>query len=148
LPPAARTDTGYRVYTPRHAQALRAFLALVPGHGHATATAVLRAVHDGDEAGALRLVDETHAQLLAGRRTRAAVEEAPRGLDPDAREAPRRGETFGGPLAARLRVRPATLRQWERLGLVRPRRDPATGYRVYDAAAVRDAELTHLLRRG
>lgn len=148
LPPADRTDTGYRAYTPRHAQALRVFLALLPGHGHGTAAAILRAVHDGDEAGALRLVDETHAQLLADRRTLRAVEDALRGLEPDARRAPHRGETFIGPLASRLRIRPATLRQWERAGLVRPRRDPATGYRVYDAAAVRDAELTHLLRRG
>ena len=31
---------------------------------------------------------------------------------------------------------------------MRPRRDPQTGYRVYDEAAVRDARLTHQLRRG
>ncbi|MCP2265368.1 TioE family transcriptional regulator [Promicromonospora thailandica] len=149
LPRAERTAAGYRVYTPRHAQALRAFLALVPGHGHATAAAILRCVHDGDEASALRLVDETHAQLLADRRTLRAVEDTLDGLGADAgRTSPQRGETFIGPLAARLRIRPVTLRQWERVGLVRPRRDPATGYRVYDAAAVRDAELTHQLRRG
>ena len=33
-------------------------------------------------------------------------------------------------------------------GLVRPRRDPQTGYRVYSAADVRDARLAHQLRRG
>ena len=33
-------------------------------------------------------------------------------------------------------------------GLVRPRRDPRTGYRVYSAADVRDARLVHQLRRG
>ncbi|MFB7267798.1 MerR family transcriptional regulator, partial [Streptomyces nojiriensis] len=33
-------------------------------------------------------------------------------------------------------------------GLVRPRRDPLTGYRVYDDADVRDARLAHQLRRG
>ena len=33
LPGAERTLHGYRTYTPLHAQALRAFLALVPGHG-------------------------------------------------------------------------------------------------------------------
>jgi DNA-binding transcriptional MerR regulator len=52
------------------------------------------------------------------------------------------------PLAAQLRLRPATLRTWERAGLVRPRRDPQTGYRVYDEAAVRDAKLADQLRRG
>jgi DNA-binding transcriptional MerR regulator len=58
------------------------------------------------------------------------------------------GGTFIGPLAGKLGLRPATLRKWERSGLVRPRRDPLTGYRVYDEADVRDARLTHQLRRG
>ncbi|WP_047871655.1 TioE family transcriptional regulator [Nocardiopsis sp. RV163] len=58
------------------------------------------------------------------------------------------GTTFIGPLAGRLGVRPATLRAWERAGLVRPRRDPRTGYRVYGGADVRDALLVHQLRRG
>jgi DNA-binding transcriptional MerR regulator len=31
---------------------------------------------------------------------------------------------------------------------VRPRRDPRTGYRLYDEADVRDARLAHQLRRG
>ncbi|MEV0952642.1 TioE family transcriptional regulator [Promicromonospora sp. NPDC050249] len=167
LPAAVRTPTGYRTYTPLHARALRAFLALVPGHGHQTATAIMRAVNDGDTATALRLVDESHVQLLDDRRTLQAVESALRDLDPGGTatatatgtdsgtesgvmSAPRTGprETFVGPLAAQLRIRPATLRTWERVGLVRPRRDPQTGYRVYDEAAVRDARLTHQLRRG
>lgn len=159
LPAAVRTASGYRTYTPLHARALRAFLALLPGHGHQTAAAIMRAVNDGDTAGALRLVDESHVQLLDDRRTLQAVESALRDLDPagtrngtetGAAPTPRTGprDTFIGPLAAQLRLRPATLRTWERAGLVRPRRDPQTGYRVYDEAAVRDARLTHQLRRG
>ncbi|MFI9486270.1 MerR family transcriptional regulator [Promicromonospora sp. NPDC052451] len=152
LPAADRTPAGYRVYTPRHARALRAFLALVPGHGHQAAAAILRAVHDGALGEAYRLIDESHALLLEDRRTLRAVEDALRDLDgaPPARPIRRTEpqDTFIGPLAARLRIRPATLRTWERAGLVRPRRDPQTGYRVYDAAAVRDARLTHQLRRG
>jgi DNA-binding transcriptional MerR regulator len=68
-----------------------------------------------------------------------------RGARARARE---RGDTFVGPLARKLGIRPATLRKWERAGLVRPRRDPQTGYRVYSAADVRDARLVHQLRRG
>ena len=55
---------------------------------------------------------------------------------------------FVGPLSKRLGIRPATLRKWERAGLVQPRRDPQTGYRVYSAADVRDALLARQLRRG
>ncbi|MEV5608988.1 TioE family transcriptional regulator [Streptomyces sp. NPDC052225] len=149
LPPASRSAHGYRGYTPLHARALRAFLALAPGHGHRTATAIMRAVNDGATDEAFRLIDESHAQLLDDRRTLQAVERALRDLDPaDAGEEPSGGITFIGPLAHRLGIRPATLRTWEDAGLVRPRRDPRTGYRVYGPADVRDAHLVHQLRRG
>lgn len=145
LPGAGRTVHGYRTYTPLHAQALSAFLALVPGHGHQTATLIMQAVNRGATEDALGLIDDSHARLLNDRRTLQAVEAALTGLSP---VPPERGGTFVGPLAARLGIRPATLRKWERAGLVEPRRDPHTGYRVYSAADVRDALLTHQLRRG
>jgi DNA-binding transcriptional MerR regulator len=145
LPEAGRTSFGYRTYTVVHARALRAFLALVAGHGHQTATVVMRAVNRGATDEALRLIDESHAQLLEDRRTLRAVEVALRDLHPIREE---RGETFVGPLSRRLGVRAATLRKWERAGLVSPRRDPRTGYRVYGAADVRDVLLAHQLRRG
>lgn len=145
LPAAGRTPHGYRTYTPLHAQALRAFLALVPGHGHQTATSIMQAVNRDAVDEAFRLIDESHAQLLDDRRTLRAVEAALRDLAPVPQE---RGDTFVGPLARGLGLRPATLRKWERAGLVQPRRDPRTGYRVYSAADVRDARLVHQLRRG
>ena len=82
LPAAERTAYGYRTYTPRHAQALRAFLALLPGHGHQTATAIMRAVNRGATGEAFRLIDESHAQLLADRGTLTSVEAALRDLRP------------------------------------------------------------------
>ncbi|MFF7841746.1 MerR family transcriptional regulator [Streptomyces ossamyceticus] len=51
-------------------------------------------------------------------------------------------------MARHLDVTPATLRKWEEAGVLAPARDPATGYRVFRADDVRDAELAHLLRRG
>lgn len=158
LPAAGRTPHGYRTYTPLHAGALRAFLALVPGHGHRTATSIMRAVNEGAADEAFHLIDESHAQLLDDRRTLQAVESALRDLEPttasgagadsDAAAIPGPGGTFIGPLAGKLGIRPATLRKWEGAGLVSPGRDPLTGYRVYDEADVRDARLAHQLRRG
>ncbi|WP_435109725.1 TioE family transcriptional regulator [Nocardiopsis synnemataformans] len=168
LPAAERTRHGYRTYTPLHAQALRAFMALVPGHGHQAAASIMRAVNGDGAEEAFRLIDEGHAQLLDDRRTLRAVEGALRRLESgtppepggragatppsrtggEAGAAAEPGGTFIGPLAGRLGIRPATLRAWERAGLVHPRRDPRTGYRVYDEADVRDALLTHQLRRG
>ncbi|MGW0816469.1 TioE family transcriptional regulator [Streptomyces viridiviolaceus] len=152
LPAAGRTPHGYRTYTSLHVGALRAFLALVPGHGHRTATSVMRAVNQGAVDEAFRLIDESHAQLLDDRRTLQTVESALRDLEPTTASEPAEvsgpGGTFIGPLAGKLGIRPATLRKWERAGLVRPRRDSRTGYRVYDEADVRDARLAHQLRRG
>ncbi|MBT2376307.1 MerR family transcriptional regulator [Streptomyces sp. CB00316] len=153
LPPAGRTESGYRTYTPLHARALGTFLALLPGHGHRTATGIMRAVNRGAADEAFLLVDESHAQLLEDRRTLRAVESALRDLGPEATgagppESPASTSTFIGPLAGRLSIRPATLRKWEDAGLVCPRRDPSTGYRVYGEADVRDARLVHQLRRG
>ncbi|MEV5019491.1 TioE family transcriptional regulator [Streptomyces sp. NPDC053780] len=164
LPAADRTAHGYRTYTPLHARALDAFLALVPGHGHRTATSVMRAVNEGATAEAFRLIDESHAQLLDDRRTLEAVEGALRDLGRPGPAAtatataatataatavtPASAGRFVGPLARELGIRPATLRKWERAGLVRPSRDPLTGYRVYGEADVRDAKLAHQLRRG
>ncbi|MFI1888678.1 TioE family transcriptional regulator [Streptomyces jumonjinensis] len=161
LPAADRTPHGYRAYTPLHARALGAFLALAPGHGHRTASSIMRAVNQGAVDEAFRLIDESHAHLLDDRRTLQAVESALRDLTPPTASASDAavdsavgaavsgpGGTFIGPLAGALGIRPATLRAWERAGLVRPRRDPSTGYRVYDEADVRDARLAHQLRRG
>jgi DNA-binding transcriptional MerR regulator len=146
LPPASRTQHGYRVYGPEHAHALRAFVALIPGYGHPAATAILQAANAGDVDTALALIDHGHAELLGDRETLASVEQALRELTPPPDDTA--GATFVGPLAHRLGVRPATLRKWERAGLVLPRRDPATGYRVYSPADVRDARLVQQLRRG
>ncbi|MGW4386811.1 TioE family transcriptional regulator [Streptomyces sp. NPDC004685] len=156
LPAARRTPHGYRTYTSLHAGALRAFLALLPGHGHRTATSIMLAVNRGTADEAFRIIDESHAQLLDDRRTLQAVERALGDLEPTAASEPGAGSgstagsgaTFIGPLAGKLGIRPATLRKWEGAGLVRPRRDPRTGYRVYDDADERDARLAHQLRRG
>ncbi len=148
LPPAARTPSGYRVYTTEHASALRAFLALVAAHGHAVAGQVMRAVHRGDLDAALAALDRGHVQRQRDVGTLAAVEaavdvlaDAPPAGDPD-----RPLEI--GHLAHRLGISPAALRRWERAGVLAPGRDPRTGRRQYGAADVRDAHLAHLLRRG
>ncbi|WP_159767636.1 TioE family transcriptional regulator [Streptomyces sp. HM190] len=169
LPPAERTDSGYRVYTEVHAAALRTFLALVRAYGHGTGGRIMRALHGGALDDALALVDRGHSGLLRDRETLAAVRHdlgrlTAERTGPTAPTGPtgvtgatgttgatgqgaHRNRTVGE-LARHLGVTPATLRKWEEAGILAPARDPATGYRVFRADDVRDAELAHLLRRG
>lgn len=152
IPPARRTPTGYRVYTELHAVALRAYLALIPAHGYATARRIMRALNAGQRDAALTVIDLSHSELLRDRETLDAVRRALAHLT----EAPTT-ESAGGParraslsigeLADRLDVTAETLRNWEDAGILAPGRT-STGRRAYSADDVRDAELAHLLRRG
>lgn len=148
LPAPERSETGYRRYTPLHAQALRAFLALRRGHGHQQATEILRATNQGDIESAYRLIDAAHVALLAERDTRTESATA-LGTLSTAAPTPVNGRPLTvGELARRLGVHPATLRTWETVGILHPDRDPATGYRAYGPDCVRDAEIARQLRRG
>ncbi len=143
LPPAARTASGYRRYSRHHALALDAFLALVRGHGHATARAIMVAVHAGRPDDALDLIDRSHAGLVAARGVVDAVEATLRDITVRSWDG---APVPIGPLAHQLGLQPATLRRWEREGLLRPCRDHQ-GHRVYRADDMRDAHLVGQLRR-
>ncbi|MFG2092758.1 MerR family DNA-binding transcriptional regulator [Streptomyces sp. NPDC048612] len=64
LPAAERSRSGYRMYTEVHAAALRAYLALVAGYGHAESGRIMNAVHAGEVGDALALIDRGHGRLL------------------------------------------------------------------------------------
>ncbi|MFZ4302782.1 MerR family transcriptional regulator [Streptomyces cinereoruber] len=152
LPPAERTDSGYRRYTERHAAALRAYRAMVPAHGYAEGGTIMRAVTEGRLDDALAAVDRSHAELLRDRGTLDAVDEVLTHLtkrSQSAWRAPRATQPFTiGELAHRLGVSVATIRKWEEVGVLLPDRRPETGHRTYGADDIRDAELAHFLRRG
>ncbi len=149
LPAAERSPSGYRRYTPRHAQAVRAFLGLRLGHGHQRAIEIMRAVHRGDDDAAFRLIDTAHLELRAERDARAQVASTLAGLTADApAPAPPGPPLTVGELARRLGVHAATLRSWEVAGILRPARNRSTGAREYGPQDVRDAEIARQLRRG
>ncbi len=146
IPPAARTGSGYRVYTDEHQSALSAYIGLLAGFGYADAGVIMRAVLRNDLDAALDTISTAHVRL---QRDRETVERVASTVDTLAR-----AETSGiseksvsvGTLAHRLDVTPATLRKWERAGILAPSRDRTA--RVYSPDDIRDAELAHLLRRG
>ena len=150
LPPAPRSDTGYRQYGPEHLAALLTYRALAPGFGAETATEIMRAVHNGDEPLAYRLVDAAHAALHEQRLATDAASEALGAMAAEyVDESPANGPSLlVGELAHRLGVRTSALRVWEAAGLLAPTREPGTKYRRYGPEQVRDARVIHMLRQG
>ncbi|MEU8707952.1 MerR family transcriptional regulator [Streptomyces sp. NPDC048565] len=155
IPPAQRSRTGYRNYTATHAAGLAAYLALVPAFGYSTSRRIMHAVTGGRLDEALEYVDDGHCLLARDRHTLRTVEAALSHLGsfapatPSGNSAPYSVSApySIGELARHLVLDPATLRAWERAGVLAPQRDPR-GHRQYFAQDVRDAELAHLLRRG
>ena len=76
LPPVERTPSGYRVFTPDHAEALRVVRSMAEGHGWKRTHAIMRAVGERDMETALAAVDESHAELSRERADIAQVLEA------------------------------------------------------------------------
>jgi DNA-binding transcriptional MerR regulator len=148
LPPAPRSDTGYRQYGPEHVSALLTYRALAPGFGAQTATEIMRAVHDGDEALAYRLVDAAHAALHEQRLATDAASEALAALAAENVDELAGPSLLVGELAHRLGIRTSALRVWEAAGLLAPTREPGTKYRRYGPEQVRDARIIHMLRQG
>jgi DNA-binding transcriptional MerR regulator len=150
LPPVGRSATGYRRFGPRHQDAVLTYRALAAAHGWDPAGAILRAVHAGDVAAALALLDAGHAALHEERRALEATSEALEAVVASAGPDPGvpRGGLRIGEAAALLGVRTSALRVWEAAGLLRPGREPGTGYRRYGRDDVRDARVVGLLRRG
>jgi len=150
LPLAPRTPAGYRRFDDRHRRALLTYRALAPGYGWAAARGIMQAVHAGEVARALAMVDAEHAALHEQRHTlevTGAALGAVAGQSPDA-AAPPRTDLRIGELAAHLGVRTSALRVWESAGLLTPTREPGTGYRRFTPNDVRDARMISMLRQG
>ncbi|MEU5722036.1 MerR family transcriptional regulator [Micromonospora sp. NPDC047738] len=147
LPPVSRTESGYRIFTEAHARALAVARRLAEGHGWARTRQAMAAVHRGDVPAALAAVDAGHAELERERAEIGRVVAAFDTVAGSAGPAPRRPLRIGA-VAELAGVRTSRLRLWEERGLLRPARQRGTGYRVYDAAEVRAAQVVALLRRG
>ena len=151
LPPVPRSPNGYRVYSGRHVAALRCVRSLLAArYGGERTARIMRLVHNEDVDEALAMVNARHAELDRDLRqvdlTLAAIQSLPGDqLTPYQPRATRPVKI--GQAARDIAVEPSTLRFWESEGLLRPHRDPESGYRIYDAAQMRRLRLVALLRR-
>ncbi len=153
LPPAARSATGYRRYEARHLRALQAARLMIAGYGWRPALRIMRYAHAGEVAAAIATIDACHASLHQSRHKTRATLTALRGVTTSSLDEHSGQDHPESPLgisavARRVGVRVSTVRFWEKHGLVRPRRDTVSGYRVYDAVEMRHVQVIALLRHG
>jgi DNA-binding transcriptional MerR regulator len=153
LPSAERSPAGYRRYTARHLQALRAARVMIAGFGWESARQILHAGHQGDLPAALALIDSCHAGLHWRRREIEATLGALRSVaavlpEHAAAQHWQQSPLAIGEAARRAGVRVSALRFWEAQGLIDPARDSANGYRRYNDEQVRRLQVVVLLRQG
>ncbi|MEU0943365.1 MerR family transcriptional regulator [Streptomyces canus] len=147
IPPAVRSDNGYRSYTPLHVRALCAYRGLAAAAGPVEARRLLAELRTTTVTEAAAAVDEVHARLA---RERAEVLRAQRALEGIQAEGAGGDDDFMTitQLAQALGVRSSTLRFWEEEGLVLPERVTTLRARRYGPAAIRAARVVVALRAG
>lgn len=149
LPPADRSPGGHRVYREIHARSALAYRALAAGVGPVEAKRILRAVHAGEQARALAMIDAAHAGLHTERVDLELARQATEAIATEPITEVRGSDAMSiAELATALGVRTSTLRHWDAEGLVVPGRSAASGgARRYSPEQVRDARIVHQLRQ-
>lgn len=149
LPPTERSKSGYRLYTRRHLAALETARSLVSGYGWQRVPAIMQALHQGDLASALAIIDARHAELASKRLQVEQTLSALRSLAAQPPPAPISRRSQGlrvGEAARQVGVRVSALHFWEQQGLLFPVRDQSSRYRLYDEQQMRRLRVVVLLR--
>ncbi|MFI1919425.1 MerR family transcriptional regulator [Nocardia sp. NPDC020380] len=147
LPPAVRTDAGYRVYDESHVLSARAYGSLAAGAGPVEARKIMRAAQTPPISGMLALLDAAHARLDQERRDLEFAKTAARVIADEPIADVRRSDDMSiSELANALGVRTSALRHWDAEGLVMPGRGSSRAVRRYTPDDVRDARIVHQLR--
>jgi DNA-binding transcriptional MerR regulator len=149
IPPAPRSPSGYRRYTQQHLAAVHTVRSLVPGYGWPRTSAIMRALHRGDLAAALALVDERHAEQARKRLQAEQTLVALQTLAAQSAAVPRAPQSRPirvGEAARQVGVRVSAVHFWEQQGLLHPLREPHNRYRLYDEHQLRRLRVVALLR--
>jgi DNA-binding transcriptional MerR regulator len=146
LPPAPRSGSSYRQYSPVHVDAAIAYRDLAAAIGPVGARRLMRAVHEEAPERVLALIEEAYAALHRERTELNLARGAAEAVtdEPLADVRPSDAMTVAE-LADAIGVRTSTLRHWETEGLLRPERTEM-GRRTYSPADVRDARVVQQLR--
>ncbi|MEV6685557.1 MerR family transcriptional regulator [Streptomyces sp. NPDC051130] len=151
LPPATRSDNGYRSYTPLHVQALRAYRGLAGAVGAVEARRLLQELRTTPIAEAAAAIGAVHVRLARERDEALRAQQALRAIEgetgAEGADDEREGDAMTiTELAGALNLRTSTLRFWEEEGLVTPERVTSLRARRYGLAAIRAARIVAALR--
>ncbi|MFK0255222.1 MerR family transcriptional regulator [Streptomyces sp. NPDC090445] len=149
IPPAGRSDNGYRSYSPIHVQALRAYRGLAAAAGPVAARRMLAELRTGTIAEAASSVSEVHVRLARERDEALRAQQALEAIEAEANASgfEEEGDAMTiTELARALGVRASTLRFWEQEGLVTPERVTSLRARRYGLPAIRAARIVAALR--
>jgi DNA-binding transcriptional MerR regulator len=122
---------------------------MVRGYGWQRTQATMQALYQGNLSAALALIDERHAELASKRlqveQTLAALSTLAAQSAPlaSSRHSP---QLRVGEAAMQVGVRVSALHFWEQLGLLHPRRDQSSRYRLYDEQQMNRLRVIVLLR--
>ena len=152
LPPVERSASGYRLYTQRHLDCLRLaraiYTAPYPGRGfRALGNEIIQRAVADDWSGAL---EKAHTHLAAVKAELERAEAAADLLEHWAQTGS--AEADGVPLSlgevsSLLGVSRDVVRNWERDGLIRVRRNPVNNYRLFGARAIERLWIIRMLAR-
>lgn len=150
LPPAARTPSGYRRFTPFHREQMRlAYLALKGPYpaGNELVVDLVTCAANGDLGMAMELAFEHLARVrMEQTRAEAAVEFLDHWAHGQPLDTTKRTLTIGQ-AAAHLGVSIDQLRNWDRNGLIDVPRHPETGHRLYGAGEIGRLRVIRILRQ-
>ncbi len=149
LPAVERSKSGYRLYTRQHLAALKMARSLVAGYGWSRVPPIMQALHRGDLASALAIIDARHAEL-AGKRlqveqTLSALHYLAAQTEP-VQDSRRPDRLRVGEAARQVGVRVSALHFWEQQGLLHPIRERSSRYRLYDEQQMQRLRVVVLLR--
>jgi len=146
LPPAERSDSGYRRYGPIHLHAIRTARTMARGYGWMRALRIMQHVHRGGRDLAIAAVDTRHAEQHLERHRLTETLGALRTLTGAQTGLPPEKPLPIGQAAAVIGVEVSALRFWEAQGLVTPVRDRRNGYRRYDRSHMLHLQVIATLR--
>lgn len=153
IPPATRTRSGYRQFSPEHVHSLCAYRDLAYAVGPVVARRTMRQIRSAPSDYAAAMISELHTRLNREREHTLAARSALTSISSEetADVAPTEDDCMTiTELAQALEVKASTLRFWESVGLITPQRvsTPAGSVRRYPGVAIRDARIVAALRAG